>query len=171
MLREKIDKLTKSIEEVATGHSFDTDIVLATAADIRRSKSKWIFDWHQERNEYEVYKLVAPKVGPAIQGLMSLHRMPDHVHVNLLESNPQNVGRRKKYDGVAGNLVAYAAKLSLELGFGGAVSFDAKSELISHYEKTLKAKRVGRSQRMVIEEPEAMALIEQYFGDHHGIDT
>ncbi len=171
MLGEKIDKLTRSIEEVTTGQSFDTDITLATAADIRRLSAGWNFDWKQERVEHEAYKLVAPEVGPAIQGLMSLDRMPDHVHVNLLESNPQNVGRRKKYEGVAGNLVAFAAKLSLELGFGGAVSFIAKSALFSHYEKTLGARRLGRSQRMVIEEPQALRLIEQYFGGQHGIDS
>lgn len=171
MLNEPIDKLTKSIEEVATGESFDTDITPATATDIRRLGKDWNFNWKQESKQHEVFKLVAPQPGADTQEMMSLNRMPDHVHLNLLESHPQNVGRAKKYEGVAGNLVAFAAKLSLELGFGGAVSFDAKTVLIAHYEKTLGAQRIGRSQRMVIEEPQAKALINQYFGGQHGTDT
>ena len=94
--------------------------------------------------------------------------MEDHVYVNLLESHPQNVGRKKKFEGVAGNLMAYAAKLFQSLGIGGALSFEAKSTLFAHYEKTLRARRVGRSQRMVIEEPETQFLIEQYFGGQDG---
>ena len=66
MLSEPIDKLTKSIEEVATGRSFDMDIAQATAADIRRLSAGWNFDWKQERSEREVYRLIAPAIGSTI---------------------------------------------------------------------------------------------------------
>ena len=91
--------------------------------------------------------------------------------VNLLESHPKNVGRRKKYAGVAGNLMAFAARLSRDAGFGGFVAFVAKSELIAHYELTLGAYRIGRTARMIIDEAAATKLIQQYFGGRHGIDT
>lgn len=168
MIDALIDKLTNSIDEVATGQSLESDISRATLAELRRLSKKWNFDWRREAAEREVYKLIAPQVGSMIQGLMSLDRMEDHVHVNLLESHPQNVRRGKKYEGIPGNLMAHAAKLSCELGFGGALSFDAKSALIDYYEKTLGARRVGSSQRMVIEEPEAQRLMEQYFGGRDG---
>lgn len=168
MLNVMIDKLTKSIEQVATGRSYDTDISSATLTNLRQITSAWNFDWRAELAEREVFKLTVPKLGAKIQGLISLVRMEDHVYVNLLESHPQNVGRKKKFEGVAGNLMAYAAKLFQSLGFGGALSFEAKSTLFAHYEKTLRARRVGRSQRMVIEEPEAQFLIEQYFGGQDG---
>jgi hypothetical protein len=171
MIESEIDKLTKSIEEVATGLSFDTDIALAKATDIHRLAAGWNFDWKQERSEREVYRLIAPAVGSTIQGLISLERREDHVFVSLLECHPQNVGRKKKYAGVAGNLMAFAAKLSQDTGFGGFVAFMAKSELIAHYELTLGASRVGRSARMIIDEAAAAKLIHQYFGGHHGTDS
>ena len=171
MLSEMIDKLTKSIEEVATGRSFETDVALATAADLRRLSAGWNFDWKREQSEREVYRLIAPAVGSTIQGLISLEHRDDHVFVNLLESHPRNVGRRKKYTGVAGNLMAFAAKLSRDAEFGGFVAFVAKTQLMAHYELTLGASRVGRSTKMIIDETAATKLIEQYFGGHHGIDS
>lgn len=38
------------------------------------------------------------------------------------------------YEGVMGNLVAYACKLSLPRGYNGFVSFTAKTKLIEHYQ-------------------------------------
>ncbi len=171
MLEVVIDKLTKSIEEVATGRSFDTNIARVTAADIRRLSAGWNFDWKQERSEREVYRLIAPAVGPTIQGLISLERRDDHVFVNLLESHPHNVGRKKKYAGVPGNLMAFAAKISQDAGFGGYVAFVAKTALVAHYESTLGASRVGRSTKMIINGAAATKLIQQYFGGQHGIDS
>ena len=164
MISIEIGKLTESIREVVSGVRYNTEVTRARVADIRRLTGTWAFDWQQELAEREVYKLVSLEIGPTIQGLMSLEYMSDHIYVNLLESHPQNVGRNKKYEGGPGNLMAYAARLSLSFGFGGALCFDAKSELIKHYEKVFGARRIGNAQRMVIEEPQAKQLIEQYYG-------
>jgi len=59
------------------------------------------------------------------------------VVVNLLESNPRNVGHDKEYVGVPGNLFAFAAKRSFESGDEGFVVFVAKTALIRDYEQTL----------------------------------
>jgi hypothetical protein len=56
-----------------------------------------------------------------------------------LESAPFNKGKNKLYEGVAGNLVAYARKGSFQNGFNGYLSFTAKTKLIDHYIKTLGA--------------------------------
>lgn len=82
--------------------------------------------------------------------------------MNLLESAPFNIGRSKLYEGVAGNLVAYACKVSFQKGFGGFVAFTAKSKLIEHYEKTLGAYHF-KNQRMIIETNAAKILVEKYF--------
>lgn len=50
----------------------------------------------------------------------------EHVFMNLLESAPFNIGKNKIYEGVAGNLVAYACKISFQRGFDGNVAFTAK---------------------------------------------
>jgi len=53
--------------------------------------------------------------------------------MDLLKSAPFNRGTEKLYEGVAGNLVAYACKVSFQYGFDGYVSFTAKTKLIDHY--------------------------------------
>jgi len=70
--------------------------------------------------------------------------------MNLLESAAFNIGKQKIYEGVAGNLVAYACKISFQKGFEGYVAFTAKSQLIEHYEKTLGTVHF-KNQRMIIE--------------------
>jgi len=59
--------------------------------------------------------------------------------MDLLESAPFNIGQNKLYEGVAGNLVAHACKVSFQKGFDGFVASTAKTQLIKHYEKTLDA--------------------------------
>jgi len=93
---------------------------------------------------------------------VSLKKMKDHVFMNLIESAPCNRGKGKKYLGVCGNLTAFGCKLSMEYGFGGAISFISKTALISHYEKTLGAVHLGGN-IMAIFEPNAQNLINNYF--------
>lgn len=82
--------------------------------------------------------------------------------MNLLESAPFNIGKNKIYEGVPGNLVAYACKMSFQKGFEGYVAFTAKPKLIEHYEKTLGAYHF-KNRRMIIETHAARVLVEKYF--------
>jgi hypothetical protein len=66
------------------------------------------------------------------------------------------------YSGVAGNLVAFACKLSFQRGHEGNVSFLSKSQLVHHYEKTLGAFHFG-GRVMIIETQSALKLINKYF--------
>ena len=97
-----------------------------------------------------------------IQGLLSFTIKPDHVYMHLLESAPFNIGKNKIYKGVPGNLVAFACKVSFQHGNDGFVSFQSKSRLIAHYEKTLGAYRFS-GQNMVIPTHSAQKLVNQYF--------
>ena len=67
---------------------------------------------------------------------------------------------------MAGNLVALACKLAFERGFDGFVVFEAKSQLIEHYEKSLGAKRMY-GQRMFLDKDAARSLIQSYFKDFY----
>ena len=80
----------------------------------------------------------------------------------MLESAPFNIGKHKIYEGVAGNLVAYACKISFQKGFEGFVSFTAKTKLIEHYAKTLGAYHF-KNQRMIIDTQAAKILVKKYF--------
>lgn len=161
-----IDCLTNSIRNIISGDSFSTDVMRLTKNDLKyvAKKNKWQFDWKVELddNSKEVYKLTIVNNPNIIQGLMSLTIQSDHVYMDLLESAPFNLGRNKLYEGVAGNLVAYACKISFQHGFDGYVSFTAKTKLIEHYQKTLHAQLHG-GQLMIINTVAANILIDKYF--------
>ena len=63
-----------------------------------------------------------------------------------------------KYEGVGGNLFAFACKKSKDMGFGGYVGFVAKTSLIDYYRKALGAE-LSNGQRMYIEKESAEKLI------------
>ena len=95
-------------------------------------------------------------------GLISFEIKQDHVHIHLIENSPDNVGKIKVYQGIAGNLFAFACKLSLETGFDGVVSFYAKTQLIKHYSVTLGAIILSYN-KMIIPERNAYLLVCKYF--------
>ena len=161
-----VDNLTNSIENVVTGDSFATEISVLTIADLKSvaKKNGWNFNWRDEFKEPErdVYKLTIVNNQNIIQGLVSLEVKEDHVYMHLVESAPFNKGKNKIYTGVAGNLVAFACKLSFQRGHKGNVSFLSKTQLIEHYEKTLGAIHFG-GRIMIIETNTALKLINKYF--------
>ena len=161
-----IDRLTNSILNTISGDSFQTDVFRLSKTDLKHitRKKGWNFNWKLEFDDIkkEVYKLTISNNSDIIQGLLSITMEQDHVFMNLLESAPFNIGKHKLYEGVAGNLVAYACKISFQKGFEGYVAFTAKSRLIEHYEKTLGAIHF-KNQRMIIETIPARILVEKYF--------
>ena len=161
-----VDKLTNSIENVITGDSFATEISILTTNDLKtiNKKNGWLFNW---RIEYmnpakDVYKLTIVNNPTVIQGLVSLEVKEDHVFMHLVENASFNKGKTKVYAGVAGNLVAFACKLSFQRGHEGNVSFISKTQLIHNYEKSLGAYHFG-GRLMVIETKTALKLMINIF--------
>jgi hypothetical protein len=161
----EVDKLTNSIENVTTHESFRTEVILASADDMKpiTKKNGWVFDWKYEIRQpgRDVYKLVIERLN-VIQGLVSLSVDVDHIYMHLIESAPFNKGRTKVYAGVPGNLVAFAAKLSFQRGGDGYIAFTAKTKLIDHYIETLGAIHFG-GHRMIINKEASLKLINKYF--------
>ena len=162
----EIDNLTNSIQNTVTGDSFPTEVSRLTKTDLKQvtKKNGWTFNWKSELddNTRKVYKLTISNNPNIIQGILSLTIEPDHIYMDLLKSAPFNTGRNKMYEGVAGNLVAYACKVSFQNGFDGYLSFTAKTKLIDHYIKTLEAYHFGRH-LMIINIIAANKLIDKYF--------
>ncbi len=161
-----IDTLTNSIRNRVSGDSLMTEVLLVAKPDLRQitRKNGWLFNWKSEFNslEKEVYKLTILHNVHIIQGLASISFKVDHVFLNLIESAVFNRGENKMYEGVPGNLVAFACRLSFQRGFEGFVAFHAKTQLIKHYEKTLNAVHFG-NQLMVIDTNAASELVNKYF--------
>lgn len=161
-----IDRLTNSIQNTISGDVFQTEVSRFSIKDSKQTirKNGWNFNWSEEldNDTNEVYKLTIVNNPEVIQGVLSVRLESDHVFMNLLESAPFNLGKDKLYEGVAGNLVAFACKLSFQYGFERFVVFTAKTKLISHYKISLEAKHIG-SNRMIIETHAAKFLVEKYF--------
>lgn len=162
----EVDRLTNSIVNTISADSFPTEVIRLTKTDVKQVTKKigWSFNWKKELddNTKEVYKLTIINNPSIIQGLLSFTLQPDHIYMDLLESAPFNRVRNKLYEGVPGNLVAYACKVSFQHGFNGYVSFTAKTKLIEHYTKTLAAIHFG-GHLMIINTVSANALIDKYF--------
>jgi hypothetical protein len=161
----EVDKLTNSIENSITGEIFDTIVIRLTEKEVKLiHKVDWQFNWEKEINDKtkKVFKLTTSNNPNIIQGLISIEDKQDHIFLHLIESSKFNKGKNKIYIGVPGNLVAFACKVSFDMGYQGFVAFDAKSALIKHYKETLHAIHF-KGLRMYIESKAAQRLISQYF--------
>lgn len=100
-----------------------------------RAGRRFKFDWVQYRN-LEVYKLKVI-ADETIVGLICLIDHPaeteNAIEIECLEISRENVGAGKKYDGIAGSLIAFACKESFKRGHEGFVFLRPKSGLIKHY--------------------------------------
>jgi hypothetical protein len=163
-----IDKLTNSIVNTISGDNLPTNVLEVSSNDLKLvTKNRgWNFNWKGElkKEGTKVYKLTIVNNTDIIQGLISIEDKGDHIFVNLIENAPFNIGKQKLYEGVPGNLFAFACKLSWDNGNQGFVSFISKTKLMEHYNKILGAVNVF-DQRMVIEPREALKLIKKYFPD------
>ena len=161
-----IDELTNSIVNTISRESFETDVTEVTMNDLKvvKKKNKWNFNWKgvYKLTDRKVYKLTTKADPNTIQGLISITDKGDHYYLHLIESAPFNLGKKKLYEGVPGNLIAFACKCSWDKGYQGNVTFIAKTKLIDHYEKTLGATHII-GQRMIIYPDAALKLIKKYF--------
>ena len=86
------------------------------------------------------------RVAEEILGLLSLKDIKDElrIHINLIEISEKNRGQGKKYDRIAGCLIAYACELSFDKSYDGFVSLVPKTRLINHYCKHYGFEQYGR---------------------------
>lgn len=148
--------------ESSTGGIYPVEILPIVHSDFKAlSKDRYFFDWKLERKE-EIYKLVI-KGQNDILGLISLERIPAEwrIHIRLLTVSLENVGKRKKYDKIAGNLIAFAAQIAImEYGELACVSLKPKSSIMHHYIRKYKMQITGMV--LSLEVPEILDLINEY---------
>lgn len=83
------------------------------------------------------------------------------IHIRLLTSSRENVGKSKLYDGIVGNLLAYAAQRALFLyGNMGFVSLTPKTQLVSNYMDKYNMYITGKTLSMGL--PEILGLLKKY---------
>jgi len=78
-----------------------------------------------------------------------------------IELAPENIGKNRKIDNIAGTLFAFVAKDSLDAGFEGFVVFDSKTILIDHYVKKYGA-QILFGNRLYFDTNASIALINKF---------
>lgn len=156
------------IFEKNTGKATPASIVPIKSEEIKiiYKKDGWLFNWQMEyrKHLHTIYKL-SLKHSKTVEGLVSLEANEGHEYIEmyLIENAPLNKGENRKYYGVASAMVAFACKLSIELGFEGYVAFTAKTKLIQHYHETLGADLAFGKNRMVILPEAAKKLVSLHY--------
>lgn len=144
---------------------FEAEIIVMEDEDFRKVKQskQFQFDWEQESGN-QVFKIVAidETEDREILGLISFTDIPDEfrIHINLIENSNDNKGKHKKVDRIAGCLIAFAAQMSFQHGYGGFISLAPKTTLITLYIQKYGFTQYGR--QLAMEGREAIDLIQKY---------
>lgn len=146
------------IFEKASGKERKVKIEPLAAKDYARvTKSRYFFDWKTEK-ENQVFKITL--VGSdEILGLISLIEHSDkRIQINLLAVSTENRGKKKIYEGIAGNLIAWAAREAVKcFGEEACVSLIPKTKLVKHYIREYGMMEAGES-LFLSDEPLLMIL-------------
>ena len=156
-----IDQLTDCLIDRETGEVLETEYK-ERITPIKKSEFKgWKFKWDiPQKNGYTVYELFL-KNDKTVQGRIALRIDGGVADVDIVESNPHNIGHEGKYKGVGGHLFAIACQCSKEANCDGVVEFTSKTNLVEHYRKHLGAVEIT-PRRMVIFEDAAETLLNKY---------
>lgn len=121
------------------------------------------FEWEKELR-FEVFKLELTKTKEVL-GLLSIEKLFEELRteIRLLEISKPNIGKLKRYDRIAGILIAFACKESFISGFYGFVSLIPKTRLIDHYINKYGFKQFGRHLSVELEMSEN--LMNKYLID------
>ena len=125
------------------------------------AKKRYSFNWKAEKVR-TVYKITI-KGDIDILGLMSLEffKSEQRIEIKLLAVVKENVGNDKKIDRIAGNLLAFAARLAYkEYGPMAAISLIPKTELRQHYMNKFGFEQAGRS--LFLEGDQLIKLLKEY---------
>ena len=142
------------------------NIVLSTAKQLKNDG--WKFDW--DKSFGAISQKIAYLEDDRIQGLVEFEEVPSSLYniIYRIELAPENIGKNRKIDNIAGTLFAYVAKDSLDAGFEGFVVFDSKTILVDHYVKKYGA-QVLFGNRLYFDTKASKVLIDKYLkGENDG---
>ena len=128
------------IYEIETELSIDSEIEIIGKKLVPLKKDGWNFKWGElyKLEGSLFYKISCIQTPKNVEGILMLTLFNNEMlFMNNIELAPKNIGSNKKYDKVAGCLLAYACRMSFEIGSGnynGYLSFDSKTNLIELYQ-------------------------------------
>jgi hypothetical protein len=123
--------------------SVDIDAKKATSLMSRG----WNFDWSRDATDTITGASILKAVveDDEIEGLIEYEivKQEAYVFAHKLEIDPHNRGENRKYEGIAGILLAFVARESFSSGCDGFVVFISKSTLYNYYQTQYGAKPIG----------------------------
>ena len=142
------------ILDVFSNKLVEAEIVPIDKKNVPLKKDGWKFNWRKAmmNTQSNGYVLKLKTESKTIEGAILLKIEEKMLIMDILEIAPHNVGRKKKYDYVAGVLIAYACRKSftLEGAYKGFLVFVSKTKLIDLYRAKYGAK-LALGQRMYID--------------------
>jgi len=158
-----------SILEKKTDLEQKAEIKKILKKELPLKKDGWNFNW-RELSKVEgsfIYKITLLESPNKIEGILMLTMFNEEMlFMNNIELAPHNIGKNKKYDSVAGCLLAYGCRESFEKGKGnyhGFLSFDSKTELIELYQNKYGAS-LAIGHKMFFAPESGKKLMKQYLG-------
>ena len=143
-----------------------SEIIPMNKTTIPYKKDGWNFNWRQllQNKDSRTYILRTLNSPNQTEGALQLTVEYDMLIMDALELAPYNIGQQnKRYDYVAGCLIAFACRKSfmIEGDYKGFLTFVSKTNLIQWYSKKYGAE-LALGQRMFINWENGERLIEKY---------
>ena len=152
------------IIEVCSGVHKEALIKAVEPSDyVLLTKKRYSFNWRSLKKSATIYKLTI-EGKKDILGVMALIDYPDEkrVEIKLLASAIENQGRNKKYDRIAGCMIAYACRLAERKYWKSAcVSLIPKTRLIDHYQQ--KYYMCWNGKQLFLTDDMLFKILKEYF--------
>jgi len=153
--------------ETRTGSEKRAEIKRILRKEIPLKKDGWNFNWRElfKIEGSNLYKITLLETPEQIEGIfmMTIYN-EEMVFMNNIELAPSNIGKKKKYDNIAGYLLAFGCRESFEKGKGnyhGFLSFDSKTELIELYQNKYGA-NIAMGHKMYFGPEAGKKLMKKY---------
>ncbi len=148
------------------GKLIKSEIVPIDKRKIPLKKDGWNFNWRQLSKEENGQTFILRTINSPnqVEAALQLKFEYDMLVMDALELAPHNVGQKnKRYDYVAGCLIAFACRESFKIegDYKGFLTFVSKTNLIEWYAKKYGAE-LALGQRMFIDWENGEKLIEKY---------
>lgn len=163
-----------NILEVETKLEIKSRISLVTKNKVKLPSINdgWRFNFskHSKGKDYETYILTTDKTPEIIEGCLIINTKTSfQVYMAFVEVAPYNKGNEKKYDRVAGCLIAFACRQSFINDKEGYLAFDVledkkenESRLMKLYSQKYNAVRLDNSTTMIILPEGSEELINEF---------
>jgi len=173
MITFNIDSLTPCLKETSTGEIYETEVIRLKRKSFLAKFNKrtgWYVNWSKFEDDVEVYALVL-KGTVDVQGLVAVRYDDDAEAAYIVWActapwNNKVKNGTQLYQGVGGHLLAIAAELSVEHGYGGCIYADAINiDVYNHYINEFHASEIGfisGRYRFMIDEKQTQELMEVY---------